>query len=56
MSKDTADLIFRIFSNLIFLALGGEHIFNDELLQKLMSSWMPMPGLMSIMVGIVLVA
>ncbi len=54
MSKDTCDLLFRVLFSLIFLALGGEHILSDDLLQRLMPTWMPAPGIVSILVGIVL--
>ena len=54
MSKDLCDLLFRILFSLIFLALGSEHILSDDLLQRLMPVWMPMPKLVSILVGIVL--
>ena len=54
MTKDTADILFRVFFSLIFLALGVEHIVSDELVQKLMPEWMPMPGIVSILVGLVL--
>ena len=54
MSKDICDLLFRILFSLIFLALGSEHIFKDDLIQNLMPAWIPQPKLVSIFVGIVL--
>jgi uncharacterized membrane protein YphA (DoxX/SURF4 family) len=54
MSKDLSDLLFRILFSLIFLALGSEHILSDGLIQRLMPHWMPFPGLVSILVGVVL--
>ena len=54
MTKDLCDLLFRIFFSLIFLALGAEHILSDDLIRRLMPSWIPMPQVASILVGIVL--
>lgn len=56
MSKDLSDLLFRILFSLIFLALGGEHMLSDDLLQRLMPSWIPAPEIVSILVGILLSA
>lgn len=54
MSKDLCDLLFRVLFSLIFLALDTEHILSDGLIQHLMPIWMPSPGVVSILVGIVL--
>ncbi len=54
--KDVVDLLFRLLFSLIFLALGAEHIFSDQLIQKLMPDWMPAPRLISILSGFVLLA
>lgn len=54
MGKDVCDVLFRILFSFIFLALGGEHILSNGLIQKLMPVWMPMPELVSIAVGVVL--
>ena len=54
MSKDFGDLLFRLLFSLIFLALGSEHILSDDLIQHLMPAWIPMPKVVSILVGMVL--
>lgn len=54
MNKDSVDLLFRLLFSLIFLALGGEHLVSDELIQKLMPDWVPMPGYVSILCGVTL--
>lgn len=58
MSESTArsagDLAFRLLFSFIFLALGGEHIVDDTLIQRLMPPWMPMPGVVSTGAGVVL--
>lgn len=50
------DLAFRGLFSSIFVALGGEHLFSDELLQVLMPTWVPWPRLASIALGLVLLA
>ena len=55
-SRDVGDLAFRGLFCTIFLGLGGEHIFSDALIQNLMPGWVPAPRLVSIGVGLVLVA
>ncbi|MBK1878854.1 DoxX family protein [Pelagicoccus mobilis] len=54
MSRDFADLVFRLLFSLIFIGLGGEHLLSDELIQKLMPEWMPGPRFVSIFCGIIL--
>lgn len=54
MSRDFADLVFRLLFSLIFIGLGGEHLVDDELIQKLMPAWMPGPRIISISCGIIL--
>ncbi|MBC2605588.1 DoxX family protein [Pelagicoccus albus] len=56
VGKDTSDVIFRLLFSLIFIGLGGEHIFRDVLIQKMMPGWMPIPRLVSFSCGIFLVA
>ncbi|MEM9160837.1 MAG: DoxX family protein [Verrucomicrobiota bacterium] len=55
MNRDLSDILFRILFSTIFIGLGGEHIFSDELIQKMMPNWVPAPRLFSILSGIVLV-
>ena len=52
---DWADLGFRVLFSSIFLGLGGEHLFQDELVQKLMPDWFVYKRLLSVMAGLVLV-
>ncbi len=52
--RDIIDIMFRVLFSLIFLALGAEHLFSDQLIQKLMPDWMPVPRLVSILTGLVL--
>ena len=54
MSRDFADIVFRLLFSLIFIGLGGEHIVNDALIQKLMPAWMPLPRMVSISCGLIL--
>lgn len=51
ISEDAADLIFRLFFCLIFVGLGAEHMFSDELIQRLMPEWVPSPRIVSFLCG-----
>jgi len=53
---DAAELAFRSLFCVIFLGLGGEHLFQDELIRLLMPAWVPWPRAVSILVGLWLVA
>lgn len=53
-SYDTSDLIFRLLFSLIFLGLGLEHIFSDELIQGMMPEWVGSKRVASIIAGVVL--
>jgi len=53
--KDFLDLAFRALFSCIFLALGGEHLVNDDLIQKLMPQWIPAPTLFSKLAGLALI-
>ncbi|MFN8390923.1 MAG: DoxX family protein [Bdellovibrionota bacterium] len=55
ISSDAADLIFRALFCLIFVGLGGEHLFSDALIQHLMPEWMPLKRVVSIGCGVWLV-
>ncbi len=54
INQDFADLLFRVLFCLIFIALGGEHLVKDDLIQKLMPSWVPLPKIVSIGCGLIL--
>ena len=55
MNKDISDILFRSLFCLIFIGLGAEHIFSDELIQRLMPSWVPFKRAASILCGVWLV-
>lgn len=50
------DLAFRVLFSTIFLGLGAEHVFHDDLLQVLVPSWVPWPRAASFALGLVLLA
>lgn len=52
ISRDLADLVFRALFCSIFVGLGGEHLFSDGLISKLMPSWVPYPRTVSIACGL----
>lgn len=55
LSYDVTDLIFRVLFSLIFLGLGMEHIFSDNLIQAMMPDWLgDSKRLVSILSGVVL--
>lgn len=54
LSRDANELLFRLLFSSIFLGLGAEHVFHDDLIQRLMPTWIPLPRLASIAAGLVL--
>jgi len=54
INYDKTDLIFRLLFSLIFLALGTEHLFSDEIIQSMMPEWFVYKRLLSIGAGLVL--
>ncbi len=54
--RDAGELAFRILFSSIFIGLGGEHIFDDTLIQNLMPPWVPAPRLVSLASGLVLLS
>jgi len=54
VARDVSDLAFRALFSSIFVGLGGEHVVDDTLIQHLMPSWVPMPDLVSLASGVVL--
>ena len=54
LSYDATDLIFRLLFSLIFLGLGMEHIFSDELIQGMMPEWIGNKRTASVIAGVVL--
>ena len=55
MRKDVLDITFRVLFSCIFLALGFEHLINDDLIQKLIPPWLPHPELLSLLAGVSLI-
>jgi uncharacterized membrane protein YphA (DoxX/SURF4 family) len=53
-ARSVGELAFRLLFSSIFLALGGEHIVDDTLIQRLMPGWMPLPDMASLGAGVVL--
>jgi uncharacterized membrane protein YphA (DoxX/SURF4 family) len=54
IGEDRADLVFRILFCSIFIGLGFEHMFSDELIQSMMPNWVVYPRLVSVVCGSVL--
>ena len=52
IDSNVRDCIFRALFALIFVGLGFEHIFSDELLQDLMPEWVPYPRVASFLCGV----
>ncbi len=52
INPNIADLVFRGLFCLIFVGLGGEHIFNDDLILHLMPEWMPEQRIVSLLCGV----
>lgn len=53
-SRDANELLFRLLFSSIFLGLGAEHVFHDDLIQRLMPAWVPFARLASFAAGVVL--
>jgi len=53
---DITDVVFRVMFSLIFIGLGGEHIFSNQLIIKMMPSFLPnfLNQILSIASGILL--
>ena len=51
---DITDLVFRILFSLIFIGLGLEHLFDDDLIQNMMPDWFTYKRLLSFSAGIIL--
>lgn len=56
ISYDLSDFLFRLLFSLIFIGLGLEHIFSDELIQGMMPEWVGGKRLASLVAGLVLLA
>ena len=53
--EDLTELLFRILFCVIFIGLGAEHLFRDDLIRLLMPDWVPWPRMVSIICGLWLV-
>ena len=57
ISYHHSDLFFRVTFSLIFLALGLEHLFSDDVIQSMMPAWLgDAKRPLSILAGVVLLA
>ena len=56
INYDITDLLFRLLFSTIFLGLGMEHIFSDDLIQNMMPDWFVYKRLLSVSAGIILLA
>lgn len=54
--RQLADLVFRVCFSLIFILLGGEHLFRDALIQGMMPGWLPWKRAFSVATGLVILA
>ena len=54
INQDFSDLLFGVLFCLTFIALGGEYLVKDDLIQKLMPNWLPLPTIVSIGYGLIL--
>ncbi len=53
---DIAEFLFRALFCLIFIGLGAEHLFKDDLIRFLMPDWVPFPRAVSVICGLWLVS
>jgi len=56
MTVPQSEAAFRFFFSLIFLALGFEHLFADQLIQAMMPAWLPAKRAFSLLAGLVLLS
>lgn len=54
LNECQADLVFRFLFSSIFLGLGMEHIFSDQMIMHLMPEWVVAPRFVSILSGVIL--
>ena len=53
--RDLGEVVFRCLFCIIFLGLGAEHLFSDQLVQLLMPYWLPYKRAVSVACGLWLV-
>lgn len=56
INYDLTDLLFRLLFSIIFLGLGAEHLFADQIIQTMMPDWFAFKRLLSIGAGVILLA
>lgn len=56
LNEDLSDLLFRTLFSLIFLVLGAEHLFHDDLIQRMMPEMLPAKRILSICCGLLLLS
>ena len=49
------EFLFRVLFCIIFIGLGAEHLFKDDLIRMLMPAWVPWPRFVSAACGLWLV-
>lgn len=54
INHDVSELLFRLLFSSIFVVLGAEHLFRDDLIQQLMPEWVPMKRAASAAIGLIL--
>jgi uncharacterized membrane protein len=54
VNHDVSELMFRLLFSSIFVVLGAEHLFHDDLIQQLMPEWLPMKRAFSVASGVIL--
>ena len=52
INQDQSDLLFRLLFCPIFIGLGLEHLFSDQMIQQLMPDWLPLKRSISIVCGL----
>lgn len=52
VDPDTSELIFRVLFSSIFIVLGGEHLFSDDLIRRLMPDWLMAQRALSVASGL----
>lgn len=56
LDHDRTDLVFRVLFSSIFLALGLEHLFHDQLIRQMMPDLLPFKRALSLLCGLWLLA
>ena len=54
VNHDVSEFVFRLLFSSIFVVLGAEHLFHDDLIQQLMPEWLPMKRAFSVASGVIL--